>query len=573
MKQRIVDAAWGGWALGLVALVVYGALASPYIVDGDNAEFSTLAALGGRAHPSGYPLYVMWLRLWSWLPGSSAAHTAALATAVLGALAIVALHAACRAWGARPLAATIAVGLVAAAPIVLRYHVEAEAFAMNHLAAALVLWLAAERGPARGAWRGAALGLVAGLGLSDHLTCALLAPVGVLGVVRAARESRPATYALAIAGLCAGLLPYAYLWVADGPAAWGTMSGAGDLIGFVLRRDFGGAGSFEGAGHAAVPWTASVIACGATILRAWLWLPALAGLALLGARIARPAGETRWAWALLAITIVLAGPVLASRFDVDPAQPIGRYVCQRFHLLPALLLALPVAAAVELALARAAVVREALATGAALAGFVVLALAGAPGLARVHSPAMQRNIDGALTMLPAGAILVVTDDDHCFGGRYLQLTQLRRPDVSLICSGLVSLRWYRERFAGLAIPPTTGPSLAAALLATGRPLYVDMSLTRVLAAYPSYPVGVMLRVLPAGAPLPSAAEIAALDRDVFRAFDLDYPRPTPDDEYAALAHHRYAAAWAAIARRLDASGDRAAAKDAFDLTRALQPEW
>lgn len=104
-----------GGLLALAALIAYLAFASPHIVDGDNAEFSMLGAIGGRAHPSGYPLYVLWLRLWSWLPGTTAAHTAGLATAILGALAVGVLHAACRAWGARPAAATIEVN-VAFAP-------------------------------------------------------------------------------------------------------------------------------------------------------------------------------------------------------------------------------------------------------------------------------------------------------------------------------------------------------------------------------------------------------------------------------------------------------------------------
>jgi Protein of unknown function (DUF2723) len=145
--HRRRSSAAGSWGLG--ALIVYVALASPYIVDGDSAEFATLGALGGRAHPSGYPLYVLWLRAWSWLPGATPAHTAALATAILGALTLGVLHAACRAWGARPLPATISVAIFGAAPIALRYHSEAEVFAMNGLIAALVVWLAAANGRER----------------------------------------------------------------------------------------------------------------------------------------------------------------------------------------------------------------------------------------------------------------------------------------------------------------------------------------------------------------------------------------------------------------------------------------
>ena len=557
------------WVIGLVALIVYVAIASPHIVDGDNAEFATLGALGGRAHPSGYPLYVLWLRAWSWLPGATPAHTAAIATALLGALSVGVLHAACQAWGSSRLAATISVVVAGAAPLVLRYHCEAEAFAMNDLIAALVVWLAAARGPLRGPWRGVVLGLVAGAGIANHLTCVLVAPIGVLGVVRAARESRITTYGLAAGGLVLGLVPYVYLGFADGPASWGLVATPSDLVAMILRREYGGTSSFLLQG-ADVSWTANVVACLATIARSWLWVPAVAGLAMLGVRIWRPVGESRWAWALLAASFVAAGPVLASRFNIDP-HGLGLYVCERFHLLPVLLLAVPVAAAVDLACAR--ISRNALSIALAIAGLVALPIAGLPGLARTHSPAMELGLQNLLRSVPRDAIVVVTADDQCFGGRYLQLARGERPDVALVCSGLVLTRWYRAALAshGIEIPSATGASLGEALLHTGRPVFVDPGLTRVVAAYPNFPFGVVMRVLPPGTAPPPASAVAAINQDVYAAFDLRYPLPGVDDGYAALAHHRYAASWAAIARLLDASGDRAAARNAFENTRALQP--
>src|SRR5882724_9666524 len=173
-----------GGLVALCALVVYAYLAPAHVVDGDNAEFSTLSVTGGIAHPSGYPLYLLWLHATSWLPGSSPAHTAALATAILGGAAVAMLHAACRAWGARPLAATTACAIFAGAPVVMRVASEAEVFILNALLVSAVLWLAARGGPLRGERRAAALGLVAGLALANHLTCVLVAPVGILGVVR-----------------------------------------------------------------------------------------------------------------------------------------------------------------------------------------------------------------------------------------------------------------------------------------------------------------------------------------------------------------------------------------------------
>lgn len=557
-----------GGLIALAALIAYLAFASPYIVDGDNAEFAMLAAVGGRAHPSGYPLYVLWLRLWSPLPGATPAHTAALATAVLGALAVAALHAACRAWGARPAAAAISVAMFAAAPVVARYACEAEVFAMNDLAVALVLWLAAAAGPLRGRWRGAALGLVAGLGLSNHLTCVLIAPVGLLGVARAARESRATTWAIAALGLAVGLSPYAYLVVADGPASWGRVASASDLVAFFVRRDYGGTAGFASDG-VDVPWLTSLAAWAATVGRTWLWLPAAGGAAMLLARIRRPAGESRWAWAMLAASFLLAGPVLVSRFNIDP-HGIGRDVCERFHILPALLLAVPVAALVDLAGDRLVRPR---ATALAVLGFAVLAFAGWPRLARIHSPAMEAGVRNLLRSLPAGALAVVIADDHCSGGRYLQLARGERPDVALVCAGMLPLRPYRELWArrGLALPSSDGARLGDALLATGRPAFVDPFLHRVLDAFPAYPFGVLRRVLPRGAAQPTVGEVAAINRDVYRGFDLDYPRPDREDGCPALAHLRYASTWAGIAKALDAAGDHDAAHEARDLAYQLLP--
>jgi hypothetical protein len=580
--RRLADSPW---PLAACALIAYAALASPRIVDGDSAELAVLGVLGGRAHPPGYPLYVLWLRLWSWLPGATPAHTAALATAILGALAVAALHAACRAWGARPLAATIAAGVFAAAPVVQRYASEAEVFALNDLICALVLLLAASGGPLRGRWRAAALGLVAGAGLANHLTCALVAPIGVLGAVRAAREARPAlgTIAIALGGLAIGLVPYAYLLVADGPAAWGSAASAADVVAIFLRSDYGGATGFAAAG-ADVAWWTSVAALAVTVGRTWLWLPALGGAAMLAVRIWRPGPrrssieldpESRWGWAMLAASLALAGPVLVARFNIEP-RGLGRYVCERFHVLPALLLAVPVAALVDAIGDRVGDrlrLRPAAGLAAALAGFAALTLAGVPGMLRVHSPATELGVQNLVRSLPVSAIAIVLDDDHCAGGRYLQLVRGERPDVALVCGGLLPLAWYRARWAarGLDLPPGPGARLGQALIRTGRPVLIEPRMTGSIGGLSGYPFGVLHRVVPPGAALPAASEVAAINRELYRGFDLDYPRPGRDDGFATAANHRYARTWAAIAGLLDAAGDRAGASDARAVARALVP--
>ncbi|HEX7843826.1 MAG TPA: DUF2723 domain-containing protein, partial [Kofleriaceae bacterium] len=268
-----------GGLVALAALIAYVWLAPTWIVDPDSAEFATLGAAGGVAHPTGYPAYLLWLRATSWLPGATAAHTAAIATAILAAIQLVVLHAACRAWGARPTAATFAVAIYAAGPLVMRYSSQAEVFALNQLVVATVLYLAARGGPLRGGLRIAALGLAAGVGIADHLTCVLVAPVGIVGAIRGVREARRAAAAAAggVAALAIGLLPYAYLFLTrENAVSWNTFHDLGELIDHVLRRAYGGPGAFSpAAGQLHI--AANLAACAATVGRGWCWLPAVAG--------------------------------------------------------------------------------------------------------------------------------------------------------------------------------------------------------------------------------------------------------------------------------------------------------
>jgi hypothetical protein len=574
-----------GGAIVLAVLALYLWLAPGHIVDGDNAEFVTAGALGGRAHPSGYPLFVLWLRATWWLPGGPA-HAAAIATALLGAAQVAVLHAACRAWGARPLAATIAVAIYAAGPVALRTYTEAEVFALNGLVIAGVLLVAAEAGPWRGVARGLALGLVAGLGLANHMTCALVAPVGILGVVRAAREKRVAVLAAA-GGLVAGLLPYLYLYVAPEATSFGRVDGVGDLVAIVMREDYGGPGAFVPHG-VDVPMATNLEALATTIGRAWLWLPAVLGVVGLGwfavrgsgratGADAKRAGATRADWIALAVSWLVAGPLLVAKFNVEP-RDVGLYVSQRFHLLPVLLLVVPVAVALDRVGARVRLRLSAAAgTAIAVAGFAAAAGLALPRILAVHSPAMAHGMANLLGSAPENAIVLVSSDDQCLGTRYYQLVEGLRPDVGLVCWPLTSRDWYRDRLARAGIPIRLQPggpisvADAEALLATGRPLLVDATQPVVVAGLPNYPWGILDRVIARGERPPSLRQVIAQNRELFEAFDLDEPHPSQDDDIAAVAYRRYARTWRLLARAAEAAGDREDAALAARLAQELAP--
>jgi hypothetical protein len=560
-----------GGAVTLAALAVYVALAPQHVVDGDNAEFATVGTIGGRPHPSGYPLYVLYLRAMSWLPGASPAHTAALATALLAALTVLVLHAACRAWGARPAAASVTAAIYAASPVVLRMHTEAEVFALNALIVSLVLWLSAVA-DVRGVRRAAALGLVAGLGLGNHVTCALVAPIGLLGVVRAAREverGKLLAVGAAITGLALGLCSYGYLFVADGPASFGRVDSGSDLLAFFLRKDYGGPGSFL-PGGAPPSIGANLLALAQTLGRGWLWLPALLGIGFLGYRCVTPR-QSRAPWIALGLSWLVAGPVLALRFNVVP-EGLGLYVCQRFHLLPLLLLAPAVAVGFDHVGDRiASHVGPRARSQSALLGLAIVALLGGVAsslawLRGVHSPAMEIGVRNMLRSVPPSSIIIVNSDELCFAAEYLRHARGERSDVDVVCWTLTTRDWYADRLSAHGIELRSGgePQLskgqAETLLATGRPVFVDGWQKQVAAQLASYPHGVLIRLLPARDKMPSLAEVVEINRQLYAAFDLDYPRPRRDHDYAAVAHKRYAATWLMLSNALEQAGDKQGAR-------------
>jgi hypothetical protein len=571
----------GGGLLGLAALLLYAWLAPAHVLGGDNAEFVTLGVTGGVAHPSGYPLYVLWLRATGWLPASSAAHAAALSTALLAAAQILALAAACRAWGAGPTAAGFAAAVHAGGPIALELHSQAEVFALHGLLSAVILWLAGPASPARGVRRVAGLGLVGGLALCNHLTAALLLPAGAFGVARglsevaAGRRLRAAV--LAATAFSLGLAPLLYLFVApSGGVSWGEIRGWADLAGHVLRVDYGtttltphGAGGSAGAGLAAL-FT--------SLARAWWGAGAAMGFVTLAALAAHPRAPDRAAWCGLLAALALAGPALVSLFNVPP-HGLGAWIARRFHLLPCLILAIPVAVGLS-RLARFVPATRLRSVAPALP-LAVLVAAAAPSLesvARAHSPAVERFADHLLAIAPDRAVLMLSGDDVTFGLAHAQIVGRRRADVVHVAWDLMTLPWYQRRVSRwlgfAAVPPGDGPPsvrLAEAVLRSGRPLLVDAAQTRILAALPSHPFGPAIRVLPRGATVPAQDVVFAENRSLLARLDLGYAHPGRDDGWATVVHERYARPWRTLADALGRAGRPAEAAQAAALAARLEP--
>jgi hypothetical protein len=144
-------------------------LTAPHrVLGGDNGEFSAMYAAGGIAHPPGYPSMVIWLRLWHWLPTDTPVYGAALATVVLGVLAVWMVQRACLAWGASTAATAFASAVYAFSPMAWKMSCHAEVFAMNAMFAGAILTLSAPEPRLRDWKLTLALGLIGGVAIADQ---------------------------------------------------------------------------------------------------------------------------------------------------------------------------------------------------------------------------------------------------------------------------------------------------------------------------------------------------------------------------------------------------------------------
>jgi hypothetical protein len=566
-RDRVAVAALLGAAFAL-----YFATSSAHLAGGDNAEFVTIFAGGGVAHPPGYPLYCILLRLFGWMPGG-AILGASRVTAVLGAVSVAALYPACRAWGASFGASLVAAASYALSPLAWRLATQAEVFALHALFAALLLFAAAPGVAMAPARRVLVLAGLAGLALSNHLTIVLLAPVGLLAATRAllAAPSRPRVALLGAASFGAGLLPYLYCYAVgrapDGGYVWGDPGTWGGLWRHVLRADYG---TFHLTGADATPEPLANVAvffaqtASHTVLLASL--VGLFGCARLYARAsarprdaAGPSAPTRGDVLALAATWMLAGPLFAALLNA-PSDAQGTLV-ERFCLLPEVVLTIAVAWGLDAWRA----LRDSRAVALALAGAEVVATGvfhSWPQVRAEHTNVLELYTENTEKSAPPRAVILGTGDYRLFSFLYADAIKLR-PDVTYIDPHLLGYDWYRRRVSRELGAPIAAPAhassdalaLIAQAFSLGRPvLLTDIVDPQVVKAFASYPLGTLIRLLPPGAPLPPPEGVEAQNLDVFARYRRWDP-VAREDAWVAAVLPTYQRPWIAVARMFEKRGD------------------
>lgn len=205
----------------LAAAGIYISTLAPTVLGMDSAELVTGAYSLGIVHPTGYPLYLILGKLFTYIPIGSIAYRVNLLSAVMGILTIGMLAAIVYRLTYSLLASWAGALFLAVANTFWSMATVAEVYTLHTLILAVVIYVALDYKEHGGPKKPYLVAFLAGLGLTNHVTTALALPFILwimaqrLGLRRMARYVPGCVVALSI-----GLLPYLYLpirFAADPP--------------------------------------------------------------------------------------------------------------------------------------------------------------------------------------------------------------------------------------------------------------------------------------------------------------------------------------------------------------------
>ena len=577
----------GTWAgvlgVGVASSVLYLLTLHHGVPGGDSGEMIGAAATGGVAHPSGYPLLLLFAKLAGLVPIADFATRVNACSAFADAAAAgVLCYAAARASQSLP-AGVLAAGLWAFSSRVWSYATVAEVFALNNLiVAALIATLLA--GPPKASRRHVAIAaLLAGLGAANHLTSVFISVPIVLALVLAARRAGvPLGVLVATAAGCGalGLLPYAYLPIASArfaPVSWGDQTTIAGFVSHVLRSEYGvfqlgNGGLGLAAGGVEHAWTYLRDVPGQFL---WIGVPlALVGVARgLRTRAVRLPALTLFA-ALVVYVVVFNA---LSNLSLD--TPLLVEIQSRFWQMPNLIVCLFVAVgfgATVSALPR-------LPRAVPLVAVLLAVFAQAAANYRTMDESRNRWVDvygrSILAAAPPRALILSRGDLATNALRYLRYGERVRPDVDIIDQEELSRSWGPPR-DGRRLPDVRFP---ASVYDPWRPdgfsirQFIDANIDRTPivvcggfrpgddsvtpAVYRVVPTGICSDVLRTGAPFALEAWLArtrGLLPDVV-ALANDRPRPST---FESLALADFWNAWQARAYFVRACEDCGLSPDA-----------
>ncbi len=212
--------------LGVIVFGTYVRTLLPSVGEADVLEFQVVATKLGVAHPTGYPLYILLTKLFTWLPLNNTAWRVNLASAVFATGAVLVLYSLVSDLTDRPLLSFLTALAFAFSSVFWSQALIAEVYTLHNLFVAAVLWFLLHRpggpgGDEVGEARRWHLTLfLLGLSMTNHLTTLLLTPAVGLALLWDRPQLKAREWLVGGGLLVLGLTVYAFI-----PLRWPALHG------------------------------------------------------------------------------------------------------------------------------------------------------------------------------------------------------------------------------------------------------------------------------------------------------------------------------------------------------------
>ena len=168
----------------LALLPIYLLTTSPLVGQNDVFEFQVVTPKLGIVHPTGYPLYLLLGRLFTFIPLSSVAWRLNFGSTVFAITAMSVLYWGLQLWWQRPLPAILAATAIGLSPTLWSQAIVAEVYALHALIVSLIIFLLLKVEQGQKEETGHSLtpahifliAAVLGLGMTNHVTTIFLLP-------------------------------------------------------------------------------------------------------------------------------------------------------------------------------------------------------------------------------------------------------------------------------------------------------------------------------------------------------------------------------------------------------------
>ncbi len=410
----------------------------PTVPGGDSSMFIGAAFSNGVAQPPGYPLITLIYKILFLFPLDSV-FLINLSSGILTSLTSLVLFFLFKEiTNCKYNAATMAL-LFAVLPLIYRYSLVAEVFALNNFLTALTIYLA-HRFHQTNSIKFAYLGVFSmGLGMSHHHTFAFIALPLIIWLLINHKELRglKVLALLFILGLL-GLAPYLYLVVAPhyaGEITWGETSSLEGFFHHFLRKDFG---TFQLTATGNGGFLDNLLAFFKDLpFESFAILYFLPGLWIFNSF--KSFKRSSFSHLIFIILIIYMG-VFFSLANIDLTNFLFKEVFLRFWQLPLLLLTILSAYGLQF-------IKPLYKKKVFIILTIVVLIRG--GFSYNHHSRNGITIfkdygETMLNSLPKDSVLIATGDLQVNILRFLQVVKKKRPDVTILPVPLMNLAWYKK---------------------------------------------------------------------------------------------------------------------------------